>query len=234
VAIGATAWLGARLAEGRTGVVAGLALLTSLGFFVYGRYVRPDALFVAALAVGFALALSGVADERRVRVAAGLAAFGLAALAKDPLGALAPPLAIGLALALGERGRPVGRWLPWYGVLFAVLVAFGWWIEAERATPGFVWYTVVDNHLLNVILARPGRPLAGRPPRRALRGAGAGLRGGVDDRRLGVHLAGARRRRRGHAQGDGRRRPTADPTVVRLPPAHRRDVDGAGRRRARA
>ena len=154
VAIGATAWLGARLAEGRTGVVAGLALLTSLGFFVYGRYVRPDALFVAALAVGFALALSGVADERRVRVAAGLAAFGLAALAKDPLGALAPPLAIGLALALGERGRPVGRWLPWYGVLFAVLVAFGWWIEAERATPGFVWYTVVDNHLLNVILAR--------------------------------------------------------------------------------
>src|SRR5207249_1983981 len=48
----------------------------------------------------------------------------------------------------------VGRWLPWYGVLFAVLVAFGWWIEAERATPGFVWYTVVDNHLLNVILAR--------------------------------------------------------------------------------
>jgi len=154
LAIGATAWLGARLMDGRSGVVAGLALLTSLGFFVYGRYVRPDALFVAAIAVGFALAIPGVAEERRVVVALGLVAFGLAALAKDPLGAVAPPLAIGLALALGGRARPAGRWLPWYGVVFALLVAFGWWIEAERATPGFIWYTVVDNHLLNAVLAR--------------------------------------------------------------------------------
>jgi 4-amino-4-deoxy-L-arabinose transferase-like glycosyltransferase len=154
VAIGATAWLGARLAGDRTGTVAGLALGTSLGFFVYGRYVRPEALFVAALAVGFALLLIGVRDERRVLAAAGLAVFGLAALAKDPLGALAPPLAVGLALALGGRARPVGRWLPWTGVVAALLLGFGWWIGAERATPGFAWYTVIDNHALNVVRAR--------------------------------------------------------------------------------
>jgi hypothetical protein len=154
LAVGATAWLGARLAGGRAGVVAGLALLTSLGFFVYGRYVRPDALFVAALAVGFALALSGVAEERRGRVTAGLAAFGVAGLAKDPLGALAPPLAIGLALALAGRARPLGRWLPWPGVALGAVIAFGWWALAEAATPGFAWYTVVDNHLLNVVRAR--------------------------------------------------------------------------------
>jgi len=58
LAVGATAWLGARLAGARTGFVAGLALLGSIGFFAYGRYVRPDALFVALLALGFALALS--------------------------------------------------------------------------------------------------------------------------------------------------------------------------------
>jgi hypothetical protein len=154
LAIGATAWLGARLMDGRGGVVAGLALLTSLGFFVYGRYVRPDTLFIAAITVGFALALPGVVGDRRLLVALGLVAFGVAALTKDPLGVVAPPLAIGLALALRGDGKPVGRWLPWYGVVFAVLIAFGWWIEAERATPGFIWYTVVDNHLLNVVLAR--------------------------------------------------------------------------------
>jgi hypothetical protein len=154
VAIGATAWLGARLTEMRTGVVAGLALATSLGFFVYGRYVRPDALFVAALAVGFALLLVGVTAERRVLAAAGLAAFGVAALAKDALGVLAPPLAVGLALALAGRARPLGRWLPWSGVVLAVLLGFGWWIAAERATPGYLWYTVVDNHLLNIARAR--------------------------------------------------------------------------------
>ena len=41
VAVGFTAWLGARLGDARTGLVAGLALLASIGFFVYGRYVRP-------------------------------------------------------------------------------------------------------------------------------------------------------------------------------------------------
>jgi 4-amino-4-deoxy-L-arabinose transferase-like glycosyltransferase len=154
IAVGATAWLGARLGGARTGLVAGLALLGSLGFFVYGRYVRPDALFVAALALGFALTLSGLVDRRPVRVVAGLAAFGLAALAKDPLGMLAPPLAIGLAMALAGHGRPVGRWLPWPGLVLALGLAFGWWALAEAATPGATWYTVVDNHVLNVARAR--------------------------------------------------------------------------------
>ncbi len=154
LAVAATAWLGAKLGDARTGLVAGLALLGSLGFFVYGRYVRPDALFVAALALGFALTLSGLVDRRPARVVAGLAVFGVAALAKDPLGTLAPPLAIGLAMALAGHGRPVGRWLPWPGVALALALAFGWWALAEVATPGFTWYTVVDNHVLNVARAR--------------------------------------------------------------------------------
>jgi 4-amino-4-deoxy-L-arabinose transferase-like glycosyltransferase len=154
VAVGATAWLGARLAGARVGFVAGLALLGSLGFFAYGRYVRPDALFVATLALGFALVLTGVVDARPGRVVAGLGAFGLAALAKDPLGVLAPPLAVGLALCLAGRARPLRAWLPWSGVALAAVLAFGWWALAEAATPGFAWYTVVDNHVLNVARAR--------------------------------------------------------------------------------
>lgn len=154
LAVGATAWLGARLLGGRAGFVAGAALLTSAGFFAFSRYVRPESLFIAALAAGFALALTGLAEEQRGRVVAGLALFGVAGLAKDPLGALAPPLAIGLALALAGRARPVSRWLPWPGLLALVVLAFGWWIVAEIRTPGFVWYTVVDNHVLNAVGAR--------------------------------------------------------------------------------
>ena len=154
VAVGATAWLGARLLGTASGVVAGLALATCTGFFAYGRYVRPETLFVAALAGGFALALTGLVQERRRRVAAGLAVFGLAALAKDPLGALAPPLAIGAALALGGRARPVARWLPWPGVTAVLALGLGWYLLVELTTPGFLWYTVVDNHVLNVARAR--------------------------------------------------------------------------------
>ncbi|HEU5322564.1 MAG TPA: glycosyltransferase family 39 protein, partial [Methylomirabilota bacterium] len=153
-AVAATAWLGARLLGVRWGVLAGLGLLTSIGFFAYGRYVRPETLFVGALAWGFSLALAGLAAGRRWQVSLGLAAFGLAALAKDPLGALAPPLAIGAALALARRARPLGAWLPWPGVAAALALGFGWWVLAEARTPGFAWYTVVDNHLLNVARAR--------------------------------------------------------------------------------
>src|SRR2546422_1295028 len=119
-AIAATAWLGAKLLGARGGFVAGTALLTSAGFFAFARYVRPETLFVAALAWGFALVLTGLAEERRWRVAAGLALFGVAALAKDPLGVIGPPAAIGLALALAGRQRPLRRWLPWPGVVAAL------------------------------------------------------------------------------------------------------------------
>jgi 4-amino-4-deoxy-L-arabinose transferase-like glycosyltransferase len=74
-AVGATTWLGAYLLGTAAGALAGAALLTSLGFFAYSHYVPPETLFVAALALGFALALVGLAEDRR-----GLAAFGVPGL----------------------------------------------------------------------------------------------------------------------------------------------------------
>lgn len=153
-AVAAVSWHGGRLLGPPGGLLAGGALLTSTGFFAYGRYVRPETLFVAALAWGFALVLTGLDGGRRRLVAAGLACFGLAGLAKDPLGVLLPPLAVGFGLALGGRGRPLARWLPGPGVALALVLGLGWWVAVEARTPGFVWYTVVDNHLLNVARAR--------------------------------------------------------------------------------
>jgi 4-amino-4-deoxy-L-arabinose transferase-like glycosyltransferase len=153
LAVGSTAWLGARLLGPAAGALAGGALLTSVGFFAYGRYVRPETLFVATLAVGFAGTLIGLAERRRWLAATGLAVFGLASLAKDPLGAIAPLLVIGLAL-LTTRQAGLLRGLPWGGLLAWVVVTFGWWAARALRTPGFGWYTVVDNHLLNVARAR--------------------------------------------------------------------------------
>jgi 4-amino-4-deoxy-L-arabinose transferase-like glycosyltransferase len=153
-AVVATAWLGARLLDATGGLLAGMALLTCVGFFAYGRYVRPESLFVASLAWGFALTLVGLAEGRRRLVAWGIVGFGMAALAKDLVGVVAPLGAIGLALALSGRARPLVRWLPWAGVVPAFALGFAWWIVAEWRTPGFVWYTVVDNHLRNVARTR--------------------------------------------------------------------------------
>ena len=154
VAVAATAWLGARLHGAAWGLLAGVALLTSCGFFAYGRYVRPETLFVATLIGGFALLIPAVAAGRRGLAALGLAVFGLAAFAKDPLGALLPPVAVGLALAASGRARPLGAWLPWPGVAALLVLGLAWYAAVALATPGFAWYTVVDNHVLNVARAR--------------------------------------------------------------------------------
>ena len=155
VAVAATAWLAARLMPGASwGVLAGVALLTSCGFFAYGRYVRPESIFLAALSSGFALLLAAIITDRRGLAVLGLGVLGLAALAKDPLGALLPPLAVGLALALAGPARPLAAWLPWPGVVALAVVGFTWYAAVAVATPGFAWYTLVDNHVLNVARAR--------------------------------------------------------------------------------
>lgn len=153
-AVAATTWLGARLLGLAGGLLAGAALLGSVGFLAFGRYVRPETLLVATLVTGFALVLGGLADDRRGWVVAGLIVLGGAGLVKDPIVALLPPVAIGAALALAGRARPIRRWLPLGGIAGGLAAAFGWWIFAEARTPGFVWYTVIDNHVLNVVRAR--------------------------------------------------------------------------------
>ena len=153
-AVAGTAWLGARLLGVAGGCLAGGALLTSALFFAYARYVRPDALFVAALAWGFALALVGLAEGRRRLIGWGLVAFGIAGLAKDPLGAFGPPVVILAALALAGRARPISRWLPWPGLAACLVLGVGWWVFSEASTMGTLWYTVVDNKILNVLGAR--------------------------------------------------------------------------------
>src|SRR5262249_29857170 len=136
------------------GILAGVALLSSCGFFAYGRYVRPETIFLATLSTGFALLLWAIVTGQRGLAAAGLATFGLAALAKDPLGALLPPLAVGLALMVSGRLRPIDAWLPRRGVAALVIVGFAWYAVVALVTPGFAWYTVVDNHVLNVLRTR--------------------------------------------------------------------------------
>lgn len=152
-AVAGTALLGARLLSPRAGVVAGLALLTSVGFFAYGHYLRPETLFVAAIQWGFALLLLARAESGRLATL-GCAALGIAALVKDPLGALGPLAAVALSLALAGRLRPVSRWLPAGGLGLLIAVGGAWYVLVELLNPGFLWYTLVDNHLLNVVQAR--------------------------------------------------------------------------------
>ena len=170
-AVAGTTLLGARLLGPGPGILAGAALLSCALFAAFGRYVRPETLFVAAIQWGFTGLLLAVApcgggvggrsdaappqnQSTRGWAVVGCAALGVAALAKDVIGLAGPLAAIALALALAGRLRPIGRWLPAPGLAALLVLGLGWYALASMRNPGFLWYTVVDNHLLNAVQLR--------------------------------------------------------------------------------
>ncbi len=160
LAVAATAVLGARLLGPAGGLIAGGALLSCTLFIAFGRYVRPETLFVAGIQWGFTGLLLGLRDGPATKGSpttwtyVGCAALGLAALVKDPLGLFGPLAAVGIALALGRRMRPLSAWIPVGGALLLLVIGFGWYLAAAVRNAGFLWYTVVDNHLLNALRLR--------------------------------------------------------------------------------
>ncbi|HEX5531258.1 MAG TPA: hypothetical protein VFZ82_16940 [Methylomirabilota bacterium] len=159
LAVAATTLLGVRLLGLGGGLLAGAALLSCALFAAFGRYVRPETLFVAAIQWGFAGLLWGLGRPRADGPVPGFAvlgcvALGLAALAKDLLGMVGPLLAVATALWLGGRLRPVRAWLPVTGVVAMLGLGVGWYAVVAVSEPSFLWYTVVDNHVLNVARMR--------------------------------------------------------------------------------
>jgi len=141
-----TARLGVALGGPRLGLLAGLMLAANLGVFVYGRTARPELLFVFWVTLawaGFVLAYLG---DRRRGLFVFYAGLGLAMLTRDFLDALGvvPVIAVFFWLT---RERPVGPWIPWWGVLVAAAIAAPWYVLMETRTPGFLRHMVVDNHL---------------------------------------------------------------------------------------
>jgi 4-amino-4-deoxy-L-arabinose transferase-like glycosyltransferase len=165
-----TAALGLMLRGPRLGLLAGIFVATNLGIFLYGRIVKPDLPFVFFIWLAWlGVAIAWRADampgrgphgrppaesrDRRLGLALFYSSLGLAALTKDFLGAVGP-LAV-LAIALWWTGeRPLRRWFPSWGLLLLLAIALPWYLAVELENRGFLWYTVVDNKLLNVARQR--------------------------------------------------------------------------------
>ncbi|HXH83717.1 MAG TPA: glycosyltransferase family 39 protein, partial [Candidatus Tectomicrobia bacterium] len=142
-----TARLGAILANPRVGLLAALMVSANLGIFLMGRIVKPDMPFILCIVLayaGFAVAYKG---GGRAGLALFYGALGLAAITKDVLGAIGPLVTVALFLWL-TRERPLALWAPWWGVGLLLAVALPWYAAVEAAHRGFLWYTVVDTHLL--------------------------------------------------------------------------------------
>lgn len=149
-----TARIGVRLGSARVGLMAGLMVAANLEVFLFGRMVKPDLLFVACIWLalyGFMLAYLG---QGRRPLLFFYGSLGLAALAKDVPGALGPLALVATFLWLSGEGRAWRQWVPGRAVLLLLLVAAPWYLLVEARHRGFLWYTIVDDHLLNIARQR--------------------------------------------------------------------------------
>jgi dolichyl-phosphate-mannose-protein mannosyltransferase len=150
---GLTAYIGMLLGGPRVGLLAGLMSAANVGLFLFGRFVKPDLVFILCIVLAYAGFVLAYVGRGRWPLALFYAALGLATLAKDVLGALGPVVAIAAFFWL-TRERPLRPWVPWWGVAIFCAIALPWYALVEWHNRGFLWYTIVDNHLLNLVRQR--------------------------------------------------------------------------------
>jgi 4-amino-4-deoxy-L-arabinose transferase-like glycosyltransferase len=143
-----TGRIGVILGGARVGLLAGLIVAANMGAFVFGREAKPDLVFILFIVLAYAGFIVAYRGGGRSGLALFYASLGLATLTKDLLGAVGPLAVVALFLWL-TRERPYAVWAPWWGLAILVGLALPWYLAVELRNEGFLWYTVVDNHVLN-------------------------------------------------------------------------------------
>jgi len=158
-------WLWARRAWGpRAGLYAGLAILTSIGPFLFTRFIIPEAELAFFLLFALYSLLTGLESSRPIRFYGMWAAVALALLTK---GFIAPVFFFGAAIPFLLLSGQWRRWRimkPFTGFLLFLAIAAPWHILCGLANPdqglakgnhptlgnvhGFFYFYFVNEHFL--------------------------------------------------------------------------------------
>ena len=158
------AWLWARRAwDARAGLYAGLAVLTSVGPFLFTRFIIPESILSLLLLLALYSLLTSLEDKKPARIYIAWAALALALLIK---GLIAPVFFFGGAIPYLYLSGQYRRWRdlkPFTGSALFLAIAAPWHILVGLANPGeghqtaniptlgnvhgFWWFYFVNEHV---------------------------------------------------------------------------------------
>jgi 4-amino-4-deoxy-L-arabinose transferase-like glycosyltransferase len=142
----------------RVGALAGIMLASSGLFFALAGSCILDMSLAASIGLAL-MSFALFADDERIGTWWGRAFFlslALGSLAKGPIAIVLVGLTLGAWIAASGQWRLLRR-LPWAsGGLILAVVACPWYLLAERATPGFLRYFLLNEHILRYIRSEYG------------------------------------------------------------------------------
>jgi 4-amino-4-deoxy-L-arabinose transferase-like glycosyltransferase len=146
----------------RSGFYSGLALVTSVGPYIFTRFLIPDVLVGLWLTLGYYLFLRSLEEDPPSRSTCwGFAAIcALNVLTKGLIGLVFPAAAIGLYLLITGNLRHLLRLRLVSSTLVFFLIAAPWHILAALRNPpqgdarGFLWFYFINEHVMRFLNKR--------------------------------------------------------------------------------
>lgn len=158
----ATYWLGRRVYGETGGFYSAVVLATSVGPYLYTRFLIPDTLVGLWLLLTFAFFLRTLDEDPPSKFACwGIAvASALNVLTKGLIGLVFPAAAIGLYLIFTGNLRHILRLRLISSTLIFLAIAAPWHVLAALRNPdqgsvrGFLWFYFINEHLLRFLNKR--------------------------------------------------------------------------------
>lgn len=142
---------GRRIYDHRTGVLAGLILMTTLEFFVLSRlavFDVPLVVFMLAALYMAVVAMEAPADrQRRHAYRWAFLWAGLATITKGPIGLALPALIIGVWWLVRGEWRRQAQAVPWDGFLLYGAVGLTWYV-VEAVRQGLPFLRIVVGYYI--------------------------------------------------------------------------------------
>jgi len=140
----------------RAGLLSGLVLATSFGYFVFARIILTDLVFSFFLETTFLFYLRGYLRNQHKRLYYLLFYLGmaLAVLTKGLIGLAFPFLTIGAFILITREFKLIREMELLKGIPLFFLVSAPWHILVALRNEGFLWFYFVNEHLLRFINKR--------------------------------------------------------------------------------